>query len=176
MSTVVTYWQLPSDEQDFIEFLATTGDVVGLTDRFVERTEELLYQPITKFIEERNPDQLLLGLNEAELREHIAPRLIEGKLHYGVPHMQAPVIAYTRGRIRNGSLTLSNLSAYWEYPTEGGAGLVAKPREFVKWAKKVMAWARNASPEQLLCNGYPYRATARVTEAVRNSNFNVALY
>jgi hypothetical protein len=75
------------------------------------------------------------------------------------------LIGYRRGEYYPGELGQSNLYFYWGSFREGE--FVAKPETFLRWAAKILGWARRCSPEQVpvhRCN-YKTRATARVAEA-----------
>jgi hypothetical protein len=91
--------------------------------------------------------------------------------------MSPCLIDYRRGRMREPNrLGQSNLSAYWSYPDEGATGLIAKDPEFIRWAKRVFGWVRRYTPERVECQGYPYRATRRVREAVDRGVLEAVLY
>jgi hypothetical protein len=176
MPAVVTYWQLPDDEKEFLDFLLSTGSILAVPSHWVEAKEELVPQPIASFIEHYDPDQLLFGLEEYVLRPAIERREFDRKLLFGVPCMKPCLITYSRGKLRNGKLPQSNLSAYLDYPSEGASKLLRKEQDFVRWVKKVMGWVRKFTPEQAECNGYPYRATKRVSNAICEGKLEVVLY
>lgn len=176
MNTVVSFWQLPDDEKEFLAFLQGTGTILALPDRWVERKEELLPQPIVPFIEEQDPHQLLFGLEEHFLGMIVEEHAVEDGTRFALPYMEPCVIAYRRGRMHNGKWGLSTLSAYLDFPSPDASKLIAKDQGFVRWAEKVMAWARRATPERIKCNGYPYRASRRMKKAVSEGEVEVALY
>jgi hypothetical protein len=175
MPTVVTYWQLPYDERDFLAFVESTGPVVAVPTHWAKGSEEFIPEPLSAFIQRHDPDQLLLGL-EGHVQAAVQAREIDGTLVFGVPHMKSCVVSYGRGRLRGGKLAQSNLSAYSQYPSQDASQLLDKDQEFVTWAKKVLNWVRKATPERVECNGYPYRATKRVADAVREGKVEVVLY
>jgi hypothetical protein len=177
MPAVVTYWQLPEDEKEFLDFLLTTGKVVAMPDHWVKTTEELAPQSIDRFIQQHNPDQLKFGLERHPLQASVEAREFEGEVLFGVPVMKACVIGYSRGRLRDGNnLTQSNLAAYWDYPNEDATRMVEKDAQFINWAKRVFAWVRKATSERLDCHNHPYRATKRVKNAMQRGQLEVVLY
>ncbi len=176
MAAVVTYWQLPEDEKDFFDFLQGTETVLAVPDRWVESKEELVPQPISLLIERHDPNQLVFGLEKHLLGVRLEEHAVEGGIRFALPYMEPCVVAYRRGRCRNGKLALSNLSAYWDYTSADRSKMVEKDKEFIRWAKKVTTWVRKATPEQVECNGHPHRATSRVKQAVSGGKLEVVLY
>jgi hypothetical protein len=176
MPGVVGYWQLPADEKDLLDFLQGTGAILALPDNWVGTREGVVPQPIVPFIDQHDPDQFLFGLAKHVLQVRIEERTFEGVVYFGPAVMEPCLIAYRRGKLRSGQVVLSNLSAYWDYPSADASELIEKDQEFVRWAKKVMGWVRKFTPERIECNGYPYRATRRVRDAVCGGNLEVKLY
>jgi hypothetical protein len=176
MKSVITFWQLPADEEDFLVFLQGTGTILGLPDRWVEGKAELTPQPIVPFIEKHNPDQLLFGLEEQLLDLRIAEHTVADGIRFALLPMEPCAITYRRSRMRKGKLGLSNLSAYWDYPCSDTLKLMPKDQRFVKWGRRVLAWIREFTPKQIKCNGYAYRATQRVEKAISEGELEVALY
>src|SRR5260370_41031597 len=113
MPAVVTYWQLPDDDKDFLDFVQTTGTVLALPDRWVKRKEELALQPMVSYFQLHDRGQF--SLEKHVLQISIDEHETSDGLRFGVPVMEPCVIAYERGRFLNGKLTLPNLSAYWDY-------------------------------------------------------------
>lgn len=177
MPAVRTYWQLPEDERDFLAFLMATGTIVGMPDHWTRTKEELAPQPIVTYIERDDPQQFLFGLEEYAREAVIEPKSRDGEQFFSVGFMSAHLIGYRRGSIRDrNKLGQSNLAAYWEYLSEDNTELIPKDPGFIRWAKKVFAWVRRATPERLECNGYPYPATRRVKDAVEQGQIEVVLY
>ncbi len=178
MPVVVTFWQLPEEENTLLEYLERTGGIVGLPDHWVKSSDDLTPLAIRLFIQKHDPDQFLFGL-EQHLRDvSIERSKYEGVWGYKGPGaMQACLVTYTRPKLYEGrKLALSNLAAYWTCLDEGNSMVIDKDREFVKWGKRVMAWVRKATPEQVECNGYPYRATRQVKEAVESGEIVPVLH
>jgi hypothetical protein len=79
--------------------------------------------------------------------------------------------------MRDGNkLGQSNLVAYWTYPDKEARTLLTKDEDFIKWAKKVFAWLRRHTPEQIECNRYSYRATKRAKHAANTGLIEAVLY
>lgn len=175
MAQVVTYWQLPEDEDRFLRFLESTGNIFAIADAWVETRKELDPRPIRDYLREHNPRQMFFGFAD-DVSNGIESRLFDGHPRVGVASMTACVIGYARGQERNGSLCLSNISAYWEHPDENASQMIRKSPSFVTWGKKTMSWLRANTPCRLECNGYPYRATKGAEDAVNNGLIGLALY
>jgi hypothetical protein len=176
MRSVVTFWQLPEDEKDFLAFLLTTGNIVAVPSHWVKKREEITPQPIVSYIEKHDPIQLAFGLERYALQA-VEAQVFEGEVLFGVTIMTACLIGYSRGRFRDGNkLTQSNLVAYWDYPSADSTELIAKDPEFVTWAKKVFSWVRKFAPRQVEYNGRPCRATRRVKDAVQKGQIELVPY
>jgi len=79
--------------------------------------------------------------------------------------------------MRDGNkLGQSNLVAYWTYQDKEARTLLTKDEDFIKWAKKVFAWLRRHTPEQIECNRYSYRATKRAKHAANTGLIEAVLY
>jgi hypothetical protein len=176
MSSVVTYWQLPNDEKEFFEFLRSTGNVLAVPDAWFDAKQELVPEPLLTFLENSDPTHFSFGLEECLPDLKVESHDFNGSIKFGFSLMASPLIGYDRGLPRNGELPQSNLCAYVNYPDVGATRLLDKNPSFVRWMKKVMSWARKASPEKLECNGFPYRATRRAKEAVSEGRIIAVLY
>jgi hypothetical protein len=176
MPLVVTYWQLPEDERDLLDFLQTTGSIVALPAHWAESEKDLIPQPISVLIERDDPDQLVFGPEEHISQSAIERREFGGSTYFGTNQMKSCVACYRRGKVRSGKLAQSNLSAYLEYPTEDASKLVRKDDVFVRWIRSVTGWVREHTPERIERNGSRYRATARVKAAVEEGQLEAVLY
>lgn len=176
MPSVVTYWQLSEDERDFLDFLQSTGPILALPAHWAESKNDLIPQPISVLIERDDPDQLVFGPDEHMSNATIERREVGGSTYFGINQMKSCVACYRRGKLRNGKLAQSNLSAYLEYPTEDASKLVKKDPVFVRWVRRVTAWVREVTPERVERNGYHYRATTRVKAAVGDGLLEAVLY
>jgi hypothetical protein len=177
MPAVITYWQVREDEDDFLAYLATTGNVVAMPDRWVRAKEELAPRPIVQYVRQDYANNFVFGLAHYALAAVIEPKLRDGEEHFALAYMSPCVIMYSRGQIRDGNkLGQSNIAAYWTYPDKEARTLLAKDASFVKWAKKVFAWVRRHTPVQIECNRYSYRATERAKQAVEMGLIEAVLY
>jgi hypothetical protein len=173
----ITFWQTPEDESDLLDFILATGVVVAIPAEGVRTREELAPQPLALYIHQRDPSQLRMGLEEQAHRVAIEEKEQGGEGHFQVAYMSPCLVNYRRGRMReSGRLGQSHLSAYWSYPDVGATGLIAKDPDFIRWAKRVFDWVRRHTPERVVCQGYPYRATMRVKEGVERGNLEAVLY
>jgi hypothetical protein len=164
MPTVITYWQLPADDNDFITYLCRTEGAVMIPNKPVPDRAMLLPRSI---IELRRCKEARVDLS---VDRFVASLPVDAMLHKGtelfsIRLMEACTIGYRRPYFRDGKLARSNLAAYWEYPNSDATSLIPKDAEFVSWAKRVFAHVRRMTPEKLELNGYPYRATRRAKQA-----------
>jgi hypothetical protein len=166
MSAGVTFWQLPEDEREFLIFLAGTGNVLALPSHWVKAHWELTPKSIASYIEQQDPPQVELVLESHVSQLRVDSHVKDSQIYFSIPTMKNLVIGYNRCRFHSGKLCQSNLSADWAYPNEDATEMVRKSEEFIRWAKRILAWARKATPEKCSLNGYEYRATKRVKEAV----------
>ena len=167
MPAVVTFWQLPDEEEAFLSYLENTGTVLALPDHWVKKKEDLSPLPIRKFIADRDPNQLLFGLEERLAEIPVERWQHEGQWGYKGPcAMDSCLIAYRRPEYRGkGKLGLSNLAAYWTCLDESGSTIIDKDPDFVKWGKRVFAWTRRHTPQR----HQRYRMTDRAKEALENA-------
>jgi hypothetical protein len=176
MPAVVTFWQLPEDEKDFLSFLLTTGNIVAIPDCWVKLKEDLAPKAVVSYIGEHDPGHLRLALEGHALQAVIETKELRGDPFFALDSMRSCVMTYSRGKLRDGNKPAQfNLSADYTYPNRDGTILLDKDREFVRWAKKVLSWVRQATPELVECNGHRYRATKRVRDAVREGRLEVVL-
>jgi len=174
MPEVVTYWQVPDDESEFLAFLEGTGLVKAVPASWTETSEELAPERIRSFIERHDLAQLLFG--KGELQDEIISQRFGDKLLFGVPEIKSCVIGYGRGKLHHGTVTQSNLSVHWEYAGDDASRLISKKDDFVKWSRRVVNWVRKMTNEKVECNGFSYRATRRVKEAVCSGTLKAVLY
>jgi hypothetical protein len=177
MPAILTYWQVPEDEKEFLDFLLSTGKILVLPNAWVKTREELVPQALLSYIEKCDPDQLKFGLEHHVRGSVVEERTFDDQVYFGITTMRSCVVSYDRGRLRDGNhLGQSNLCAYWDYPDEGTMTLTQKNPDFVKWAERVFARVRGIATECLDCNGHGYPATSRVKKAVEKGDLKVVLY
>jgi hypothetical protein len=89
----------------------------------------------------------------------------EGENYWSVAASDSLIIVYSRPFFEKDYLAQSVLTAYWLRETEED-GYQRKSEEFIKWSRRVLAWARRFSRGKAMCRGYPVRTTKKVEEAV----------
>lgn len=177
MPAVLTYWQVREDEEDFLAYLATTGNVVAMPDRWVKAKEELAPQPIVEYVRRNDPNRFVFGLEHHALAATIGPQEKDGEEYLALAYMSPCLIMYRKGRMRDGNkLGQSNIAAYWTYPDDEARTLLAKDAAFVMWARRVFAWVRRHTPNRIECNRFSYRATGRAKHAVDLGLIEAVLY
>jgi hypothetical protein len=177
MPAVLTYWQLQEDEEDFFAYLTATGSIVAMPDHWVRTKEELRPRPILPYVRQDDPSQIVFGLEQYALAADIEPMQKDGENYLALAYMSPCLVSYRRGQTRDGNkLGQSNLAAYWTFPDKEARTLLSKDEDFIKWAKKVFAWARRYTPEQIVCNQYPYRATKRAKNVADTGMIEAVLY
>jgi len=162
MPSVVTFWRLPEEEAEFIDFLTSTGEVTWVPWQKVRDRALLEPQPLETLTTE-DPDSVLIGLRDT-LGEIPVNTLEEGS--FAVVATEVPMLIYQRGKWRGpNKLGSSNLSGEWIVLTRDGRR-IDQPEKFVKWGKKVLQWVRRQTP---LWHQYErYRITPKVAEAIKN--------
>jgi hypothetical protein len=175
MPSVVTFWQLPEDERDFLEYIHSTGDVLACASMWSDSKQDPQWLPPRTYVSGQNPIQLLITLAEFASRISTRSHKKGDRIIYGVDSIYECVITYTRGRFReNGALGQSSFSFYSTFPNVEVSRMEKKDPRFLNWAKRVLARARRFTPEKVIFHGFPYRATRRVKEAVVSGRIQVA--
>ena len=162
-SSVVTFAQLPEDEAAFLAYLAKSGDIWA---RSVADTSVCDPAPVAQFIAANHAALKDNGVMNMYIgfRPDVVDPAVPGTC--GVDIFAAQLIGYTRGGYYpSGELAQSNL--YFYRGSFQGDEFLSKSEIFLKWADKVLGWARRHSPNQVpvfRCN-YKTRATSRVMRA-----------
>jgi hypothetical protein len=166
MSTVVTFWQLPEEEPAFLDYLKSTGDIVGIP--WSKVTDRALLEPAPlQTLISQDPDSVLLGQRELLGEIPINTFNEDGSTTYAVAVSKAPMLIYGRGKWRaKNKLGASNLSGDWTTVSDDGSRIIDNPEAFVKWGRKAMAWVRKRTPFWHLYERY--RTTAAVAEAIKH--------
>ncbi len=166
MALVMTYWCFPDEEKGFLDFLETTGDVVAIPSWGVRKKEDFVPQRPADFIKQFDPNRILLGLKEHVGHMVVKPYGDKGEQLFSVDLMASCLVAYDRGKFRDGhKLGSSNLCAYFSFPNEDATMLIDKAPEFVLWTKRVYSWVTQATPEWH--RDKDWRVTSRVAQAIR---------
>jgi hypothetical protein len=176
MPAVVTYWWLLEEEDEFLDYLARSGEVVAMPDAWMDSPEELAAMPVDRYIRECDPVQLLFGLSQHLANVPIRPRTHHGRAMYSGPNaMESCAISYSRGRLKDSTiLTQFNLAAYWQIWSTGPDTGGDKDPAFVKWGKNVFAWVRRKTPER---HQYKqYRVSRRAKQALEKGLIQLVPY
>jgi hypothetical protein len=179
MASTVTFWWLPDEEETFLTFLETTGEVLASPFAGAQKKEELIARPVREYITDLHPHQCFFFSAEFSDELIIEPcKCIEGDKtveRFRVVDMKSCVIGYDRGKdLGSGKLTASNLYAYWDYPNASGTSLIRKPERFTRWAKKVFSWVHKSTPEWHMYKNY--HVSKRVKEAILNGGLQIVPY
>jgi hypothetical protein len=176
MATVLTFWCLPEEEADFLDYLCKWEIYAYPPDAFPS-IAEVKPRPIQILIKEQNPSQFDFGPKQFLSKNDIGDRrLLDGGHAYGSSLMQGHTIGYRRPYRRiGGGLGQCNLAAYWKYPNAEATGFIEKNPEFIKWAKKVFSWGRKWTSERVMLDGYAYPATKKVKQLVEQNKLTVGV-
>jgi hypothetical protein len=161
MPAVIGFWRLPEEERRFLDYVSRSGDVVAFPfDKVPDRSVIKPHRAI-KYIEERDPDGVLLALSvHASLVRAVEVTTPRG--FFLADYMRAPVIIYSRGRLRDRRLGGCNLATYWSYLGDDER-MKDHPAAFVAWAKRIYRWVRADTPVKL---SKGWRATTAVAAAI----------
>jgi hypothetical protein len=175
MPAVLTYWALPGEESELLEFIKASGEVVAVRSAWSGRKEDLILRPLIALIEQHDQTSLYIGLAQYLHEGCIEARLFDGKRLFGVSDLRSNVVGYSRAKFHSGQLSRFNLYAYWSHIDPHSSNVIHKDEEFVKWGKKVLNWARRWTPERIELNGFPYPATRRAKAALCKGEIAVIL-
>jgi hypothetical protein len=168
-ASVVTFAQLPEEECAFLEYLGKTGDIWARAQADVPTGPAHPPAPVTDFMEAQAAKLANNGTVNVYLGfrpDVLQPIATQAKGKQVVDIFASCLIGYTRGEYySSGELAQSNLYFYRSFFL--GDKFIEKPDPFLRWAAKVLAWARRHAFEQVpvhRCN-YKTRATMGVAEA-----------
>ena len=152
MSAVLTFWQLPGEEEDIVSFVESTGDVVAVPCIYV--SDMAMFDPTSfrDYVRTFDATACSIGLRHRILANGIAEREVNGKRLYGLP-ARSEYISYSRPTSLRGHLLRSNLYAEWDYLSSDNTTLIKKDPDFRLWASKVFAWVRGAVRQSALSCG-----------------------
>ena len=159
------------EEAAFIEFLESTGPVVGVRKGKVPDKAQLHVSPLRSLLAE-GADSVLVGLpgllGELPIRGYLEPA---GE-SWAVLFTRLPVLTYRRGIWRSPErLGSSHISGNWTILSDDQTKVLDQPAEFVKWGRKVLAWVRKQAPESREFSGH--RITKGVSEAIKSSGIQL---
>jgi hypothetical protein len=152
MASVVTFWQMPGEEERFLRYLAGSGEVVAIRHReAVPDPAAIRPAPIEEVIGRTDAGRLYLTLRAVTtgpLPLHRFEPASPGKPILYSLAIRFPAIVYDAGILADGRLSSSNAAAY---PSQA-------PAEICAWMRRVFAWLRRNTP-----HWHEYE-TYRVTE------------
>lgn len=164
MPISVTFWQLPEEEENFIEFLEKDERVVAFPAESRKPVSELSLEVPSRLTRGDEP-LILLALKPHVSQIKSVEYTQDGSKLFGIDATNSPVIMYERGAFREpGKLGQSVIAAHLEALTEDGKGLRRKPDEFCKWAQSVAKWVRRNTPQWHQYKSY--RITGKVADAM----------
>jgi hypothetical protein len=171
---VFTFWQLPEEEGDFLDYLESTGPVVACPNHWVSTEAEASPADLRPYLAKYDPDTVKLGLS-SHLEEVVIQKITEKDkpVMFSTDLMTSSLVGYTRGRITGaGQLERTILAAYLDLPEEGGT---LKPAWFRRWVKKIFAWVKRRASGTCTLRGFAYPATPQVLKLLDDRKIQLAL-
>jgi hypothetical protein len=156
---VLTYWQLPSEEEAILARLEDLGRILAFPALRSPDRSEIQARPLRDWSEDQRVAGLLLTPEDDANRIQVEQKEFSGVAMWGVSAMDSCVVGYERGRVTGRELALSNLYAYLSRLEDGA--VPKKHAEFLDWSKKVFAIVRRHAPETFKT----YRATRAALKA-----------
>jgi hypothetical protein len=187
MSTVhgINVAMMLDEQPEFWAFLETTGDIwacaLGDNPRAFEREP----QPVAKFLKKHAKGlrrygqvEVLIGHREHVLKPRVETRTeqVGGKrVRYPTINLEASQLLWYSYGVPDKSGILNRTGVSYHFGHFRGQQWVKQPEEFLKWAKKVLAWLRKRIADQVpvhRCN-YEISATALTAAAVHDGRIHV---
>jgi hypothetical protein len=140
MASVVTFWQLPSEDAVLLRYLDRGGEVVAIHHREAV-PDPAMIRPLSvaDLIGRQDSDRVYLTLQSVvadPLPLHRwEPESSGEPVRYSLP-VGFPAIVYDAGRLADGRLSQSNAVAH---PSQAPAAVAA-------WMRRVFGWLRRATP------------------------------
>jgi hypothetical protein len=152
MASVVTFWQMPGEEERFFHYLARSADAVAIRHMEAVPDPAAIHPvPIEEVTGRTDAGRLYVTLRSVTtgpLPLHCwEPDSPGGPIRYSLP-VRFPAIVYDAGTLADGRLSQSNATAY---PSTASTEISA-------WMRRVFAWLRRNTPHWHEYVGY------RVTE------------
>jgi hypothetical protein len=171
LANVLTFWQLPEEEEEFLDFLLSTGVVVAYPNHWVMTSEETEPQPLRRCLAQSNPKQCLLGLDSDAAHVVVGAKSQENEHFLSVDVLASCLIGYSRPQFRGEcKLGQSNLSASLQYPSAE-----EKPDWFQSWVKNVFAWIKKRASKKYKHQGYSYPATHLAVQRAEEGRVELVL-
>lgn len=169
MPSIVSYWQLPDEEEKFLTYLDRSGDILACTWDSVLDPAELEPRPLRAYLSEETPDRVVFAPSEFMDPGYITSYVREERRWYLRYHGKGPLIDYCRPVWRSpqtlGKARLTYVSSVWMTDGVNEDLGYAEPQapEFLAWARRVLSWMRRHTQR----HGY-YRATPAVLAELDN--------
>jgi hypothetical protein len=177
MATGLTFWQMPEEQGRFLDYVAGTGDVLGISNfEALPSRKDLRALPLAGFAGSGDIKRLHIFpaqfADDIEIHE-FPPSAQHARPLYSVDTMRSPVLMYTPGKLVDGALSQANLSTCWTCLDKTGRVIVEKPAAFRQWGERVFRWLRRMTPEWFGCRGY--RCT-RIAATHAQNGLQLVLY
>jgi hypothetical protein len=166
MASVVTFWQLPEEEDVFFNYLSRKDDVHAFPLEDAVADPGLIRSAaIRQFVGRESDTRLYITPREYAASPKVfafQPTSLGQPVRYQLAS-EFPALVYDRGSLKDGRLSQSNVCAYTGYVDAEARVFHKMPAGFLGWLKRVMGWLRRATPQW---HSYPgYRATNAAAQA-----------
>src|SRR5262249_5635124 len=149
--SVVTFAQLPEEEVTFLAYLTKTGDIWARAVNDEPMAPRHEPAPVAEFMKSHAAKlsrngvvDVYLGLRPDVLR----PSVSETEERARVDIFSSCLIGYRGGEYYpSGELAQSNLFYYRGFFQ--GDEFVVKPEAFLRWASRVLGWAKRQTPKRV---------------------------
>lgn len=169
MASVVTFWQMPDEEDHLFRHLAKREDACAIPfSEAVTDPSLIIAMPMESLVGRCASNRLYLTLREFAKVPPLhawAPDDRNERTRYSLP-MSFPAIVYDAGTLADGRLSQSNVSAYSSVWDEAAKASRSMPEGFVKWMRRVMGWLRRATPDWHEYESY--RVSKKAAQAAMN--------
>lgn len=140
----VSYWRLPSEEEELFACLEKDEPVVAMAIRGYPNEGAIKWRPLRDALAD-GAHAILITPRRFEKELRVTDEFAEGGWAPSVP--LTPAIYYAAGVKKARTLSPTVLSASWDRYDLEKRKHVPFPAEYVKWARRVMQWAAKRSPK-----------------------------
>lgn len=165
MGRQINFFMLPEDEEEFIRFVKSTGEVIvipAITNKMPVESVENLPKAFSK------PYWFSFYFLNKNLIEEAKYDYIEKQKHYHIDESKSLVIQFHRGGIEDNKILEGRIwiaTAYVIKDSSGELVWVQKSKEFIEWYEKIARWLR----KNYLKNGSIY-ISKRVLEWLKKGD------
>ncbi|MBM4067391.1 MAG: hypothetical protein FJ271_00390 [Planctomycetes bacterium] len=165
MRTALSFWQMPEDDQAFMDFLRSTGRVMARRHRSLPAEQAIEFEPLSAF--RRRGSGLYLLCRDVDLDSlKIDVYQAYGQSWRTVCPFGSQILTLARKKPVRGHLPRCSIGAHWHDRHSHPPGKPKKDRDFIKWGKSVIAWVQARCSEKCRLHGFDYPATPAVVEAL----------